>query len=37
MKLFLSWIVVIVALGWGVMKTSQKAAPLFQAPAAKSP
>ena len=37
MKLVLSWIVVILALGWGVTKTAQKAAPLFKSPAAKAP
>jgi hypothetical protein len=31
MKLILSWLFVICALGWGVKKSAQKAAPLFQA------
>ena len=37
MKLFLSWLFVISALGWGVLKSVQKAAPLFQSSQTRSP
>ncbi len=35
MKLVLAWLFVISALGWGVMKSVQKARPLFSAVAEK--
>jgi hypothetical protein len=34
MKLLFAWLFVITALGWGVLKSVQKAAPLFQQAAA---
>lgn len=30
MKLLFAWLFVSVALGWGVLKSARKAAPLFQ-------
>ena len=30
MKLIFAWLIVIIALGWGVLKSARKAAPLFQ-------
>ena len=36
MKLILTWFFVVISLGWGVMKSVQKAAPLFQQAPANS-
>lgn len=33
MKLFLSWLLVALPLGWGVMQSIKKATPLFTQPA----
>lgn len=34
MKLIFAWLFVTTALGWGVLKSARKAAPLFQSPPA---
>jgi hypothetical protein len=36
MKLFLSWLLVALPLGWGVMQSIKKATPLFSQPTAQS-
>ena len=36
MKLFLSWLLVALPLGWGVMQSIKKATPLFIHPAAQT-
>jgi hypothetical protein len=36
MKLFLSWLLVALPLGWGVMQSIKKATPLFTQPSAQT-
>jgi hypothetical protein len=36
MKLFLSWLLVALPLGWGVMQSIKKATPLFTQPISQS-